>query len=91
MTSSFYHSSYNLDCIVFQRLALEGENKILKEKLNDYKDTLEKNDKKEKIRELNEKIVSLKIELSVREFRFFYLLSILSVLIRIKTGNIIVT
>lgn len=34
-------------------------------KLNEYKDAIEKNDKKEKIRELNEKIVSLKIELSV--------------------------
>ncbi|XP_065059736.1 ankycorbin-like [Rhopilema esculentum] len=44
--------------------SLIKENELLKDKLGSCKETLEKADKKEKIRELNEKIVSLKIELS---------------------------
>jgi len=48
----------------FQGASLAKENETLKDKVNDFKDTLEKNDKKEKLRESNEKIVSLKIQLS---------------------------
>ena len=49
----------------FQGASLVKENETLRDKINDFKDTLEKNDKKERLRESNEKIVSLKIQLSV--------------------------
>ena len=60
-----YSRRSHFDCVTFQAAALAKENEALKERLNCYKETLEKNDRKEKIRDLNEQIVSLKIELSV--------------------------
>ena len=54
-----------VDYLPFQGASLAKENETLNDKLNDFKDTLEKNDKKERLRESNEKIVSLKIQLSV--------------------------
>ncbi len=44
---------------------LTKENQTLQRKISFYKELLEKGDKSEKIRELNEQIVSLKIKLSV--------------------------
>ena len=75
-------SQFLIYCITFQGAALAKENEALKERLNDYKETLEKSDRKEKIRELNEKIVSLKIELSVSTFFI-----VLSCIIIIKSIN----